>query len=768
MPGGLFPLEGDMERAEPGTMVPVAELPRFRADLIVKHQDTAEGSFFVVKDPRNGRFFRFREAEHLICRQLDGATSVDAIGKRIEEDLGKPLAARELEAFVQSLGRIGLLEAGRGTQGDPASSRQPWVRGSALYLRFKAFDPDRLLNRLAGRVGFFFTPHFLVLSALVIAWALSITVVSWDDISRDFGTLWRFDALAFAWLTVLSVTALHEFAHGMTCKHFGGEVHEMGFMLIYFQPAFYCNVSDAWLFPEKSKRLWVTFSGAYFEVFLWALATLTWRAAAPGTWVSFAALVIMATSGIKELFNLNPLIKLDGYYLLSDYLEIPNLRQKSVSHLRALLGRASGSAAKTAPATPRQRRIYVLYGLLAGAYSLWLLGYVVLAFGSYLMERYQAVGTALFGGFLVTLFRNSLRRVLSRITAPFRGILARMGSRRLRIVVASAFGLAVLLLGRMELKVSGEFTVLPIHNADVHAEVAGIIQDIPVEQGDAVEEGQVIAVLSDRDTSKELHQVRAQLLEKQANLAKLRAGPRPEEIELARSEVGKAEARLKHASNNRDRLEPLVRQEFVSQREVDDAAEQVAVLTKELEVARGGLRILQAGSRREEIDAAQAEVARLEVQERYLQEELGRLKVVSPVSGIVTTSNLKEKVGQHVEKGDLIAKVHELKTVRAEIAVPEKEIADVRPGQKVVLRARAYPGLKFEGKVISIAPIVTKHEERVEQRTVVVTTELENTSLLLKSEMTGNAKIFCGPQRILDLMTRKLAHYLRVEFWSYW
>src|SRR5438045_9659583 len=96
----------------------------------------------------------------------------------------------------------------------------------------------------------------------------------------------------------------------------------MGCALIFLQPAFYCNVSDGWLFPGKSKRLWVGFAGPYFELFLWSLAVLIWRATEPDTWINFVTLSVMATSGLKTLLNFSPLIKLDGYYLLSDYLEI--------------------------------------------------------------------------------------------------------------------------------------------------------------------------------------------------------------------------------------------------------------------------------------------------------------------------------------------------------------------------------------------------------------------------------------------------------------
>src|SRR5207245_5592705 len=181
-------------------------------------------------------------------------------------------------------------------------------------------------------------------------------------------------------LVMAVVTTLHESAHGLTCKRYGGEVREIGFLLIYLQPAFYCNVSDAWLFPEKSKRLWVTFAGAYFELFIWAMATLVWRVTETDTWPNHLALVVMAASGIASLFNLNPLIKLDGYYLLSDYLEVPNLRQRAFQyvgdHVRRLWG---APPRRTRDASPREKRIYLLYGLLALSSSVSLLG-VMLAF----------------------------------------------------------------------------------------------------------------------------------------------------------------------------------------------------------------------------------------------------------------------------------------------------------------------------------------------------------------------------------------------------
>ncbi|PYJ93176.1 MAG: hypothetical protein DME23_26485, partial [Verrucomicrobia bacterium] len=270
---------------------------------------------FVVKDPVRERFYRLPEEAHFIAEQLDGETPLDVVRRRTEEKFHTSLPAADLSAFVGSLNAAGLLDTGKNGNGKPRARR---VQGSPLYLRIRFFDPDRLFNYLVGKVRFFFTPLFLIISAVTILSAIYVAFANWEDAVQNVSRLFQYSAIPVILLVVFLVITMHEFAHGLTCKHFGGEVHELGFFLIYLQPALYCNVSDAWLFPEKSKRLWVGFAGPYFELFLWALATLAWRLTDAETGINYLALIVMTTSGVKTLLNFNPLIKLDGYYLLSD------------------------------------------------------------------------------------------------------------------------------------------------------------------------------------------------------------------------------------------------------------------------------------------------------------------------------------------------------------------------------------------------------------------------------------------------------------------
>ena len=809
-------------------MVLTYERPKLRSDLRVSPQGVAEGATFVVKDPATGRFFRLRQAEQFIAQQLDGSVPLDVIPQRFEQKFGAPLAPETLREFVEYLRRLGLLET-EGPRAEPRADPRRTFRGNLLYLRLKAFDPDRLLDRLVKKVGFFFTPSFLVFSAALIFFAFAIIIVNSGEIGRALINLYRFQILLVAWLTIFAVTTAHEFAHGLTCKRFGGEVHEMGGLLIYFQLAFYCNVSDTWLFPEKSKRLWVTFAGPYFEIFLWAVAVLTWRVTIPETWLSSLALVVIATSGIKLLINLNPLIKLDGYYLLSDYLEVPNLRQKSFSYLAARLGQLWGSATRgIEEGTRRERRIYLVYGLLAGAYSLWLLGFVVLQLGQFLVGQYQALGFILFTGLVALVCRHPLARATRKIPILFGPGMWGAGSlkRRAKTLALVAAAAVALFLFRTELTVSGEFKILPMHNADVRAEVEGIIESVHAEEGDVVAKGALIARLSARDSASELRKTEAEIGEKQAKLKMLVAGPRREEIALARDAVVTATTRVEHARNRyaeaermrvemrsrsaasvekaRERLsygqqlldmhQTLFQRELIARKQLIEAEESAAVRKKELEEAQAELKlvladdlaeprkvlavaekelleseaklnILLAGSRPEEVEATRAEVERLETQRRYRAEQLQLATVMSPIAGVVTTPKLREKVGRHVSKGDLIAEVQELRTVTVEIAIPEGEIGDVKVGQPVVVKARAYPERRFRGVVTAIGAAATKEDGR---SIVKVITVIDNAQNMLKAELTGNAKIRGDRQPLFDLMTRRLARYIRVEFWSWW
>jgi multidrug resistance efflux pump len=354
-----------------------------------------------------------------------------------------------------------------------------------------------------------------------------------------------------------------------------------------------------------------------------------------------------------------------------------------------------------------------------------------------------------------------------------------------KILLLAAVAAPILFLGKMELKVRGAFDVLPIHNADVRAEVEGIVEEICVDEGDVVRAGDVIARLSDRAVRAELRKTEAEIAQIRARLRMLEAGPTAEEVAVARATVAKMEDRLSYARNALTRDKALFEQKLLSRMDFEATEEQVASAENELNEARGRLQVLLRGTRPEEIDGTKAEIARLETQRRFLEEQMELSKVASPITGIVATPSLQLREMKHqlVTKGALIAKVYDCKTVTAQIVVSEKDIADVQAGRRVLLKARAYPDQLFQGTVTAIATTAQLNPASTSSastgappqsrgsgtpKMVRVTTEIENPSFLLKPEMTGQAKILCGQRRIFDLLTRRLARTLKVEFWSWW
>lgn len=739
-------------------------------DLVVSRQDNSEGVLYVIKDPSTERFFRFKEIENYIAQQCDGQTSKEIILLRAKEKFNVSLSQENIDQFIERLQRIGLLVDKN--SGATASKRKKWrLAGDIFYLRCPLFNPDHFFDRLLPKISFIFTPAFIVLCVGVIILAANITIINWNAVIYEFSNLLRLEFLMQSWLIMVGVVTLHEFAHGLTCKHFGGHVREIGFILIYFQPAFYCNVSDAWLFPKKAHRMWVTFAGAFFEIFLWAIATITWRLTDPATTINHFALVVTVTSAFKIFLNMNPLIKLDGYYLLCDWMDSPNLRQQATEYFNGRVKRFFGFDSATLPdVNPRLKRLFILYSFLSAIYIYWVLGKIGFWFGDFMTYHYQAWGFTIFAASAGILFRKPLGRVFSPVAWGVRSISGMVKvPNPVKWLIILAGLIAALFLIHMPLKISGHFTVLPQHNADVRAEAEGIIQEIYVNEGDEVKRKALIARLSDRDYTAELHKTKADIEAKEAELRLLEAGAKPEEIEIVKNQITKAQELLVFARNEVNRNQSLVNQNYISIAEFEDSKARATVREKELQDAQGKLKLLRAGNRQEELEAMKANIRSLQTHERFIKEQLAALEILSPIDGVVTTHKLREKIGENVKKGDLVAEVYAMKFVNVEIAVPENEIGEVRIGQKVILKARAYPQETFEGKVISIAPVATRSSEGwIADRTVLVTTLLDNSQGLLKPEMTGHGKIVCGDNRAIDLMTRRFVRYFRVEFWSWW
>src|SRR5204862_1896052 len=169
--------------------------------------------------------------------------------------------------------------------------------------KLASFNPERIFAWLVPRTTWAFTKSFHVVALLIIGSGLVINYQYLNDVKTSVFELFNLHGLLMAYFVTLSVVTLHEFAHGVTCCHYGGKVQEVGFMLIYFQPAFYCDVSDSWMLASRRERMWVTFAGGYFQLVLWGVCTMIWRITDPDTLINQIVLVVIVYSGIQTLVN---------------------------------------------------------------------------------------------------------------------------------------------------------------------------------------------------------------------------------------------------------------------------------------------------------------------------------------------------------------------------------------------------------------------------------------------------------------------------------
>jgi putative peptide zinc metalloprotease protein len=548
--------------------MPSTAFPRVRSNLryVRQVQDGVAG--YVVKDPLRLKYFRFGEVETWLMQQMDGTRSLAQVADLLREQKGVRASAEALDPFLRRLKELGLaertqeersvliLEAAR----DQRRSRLNAHGNTWLRMRFSFGDPDEFFNRVIERIRFFWSPGFVVLSAAMFVLYGLIVATHWAAFSQGVAMLYTpaeytLGLFLTLYVTFAAVAVIHEFGHGLACKHFGGEVHEIGAMLLYFSPAMFCNVNDAWTFENKAHRLWVTFAGGWIQLIVATGAAIVWVSTEPGTLVHQVALMTMVVGGgLVLVLNFNPLIPLDGYYALMDWLEVPNLRARSFEYVGAFLGRGILRLDTPLPkVTPRERRVFLIYGSLALLYTGLLLFFIGWWVAGYLIDGLGGWGWAIVLFAVWLLARKQARRAgrVARVGAA--GVLG--GSRSRRILGGGTLALVLLVLASVltpwSVRVEGRAVVEPQQRLWLRPADPGWVDRIVVAEGAAVQAGDVVAVL--RNPELELAHTRARsavvALERQAAAARASGNAmlmRQAEVRLAteRTQLGELERRV--------------------------------------------------------------------------------------------------------------------------------------------------------------------------------------------------------------------------------
>jgi putative peptide zinc metalloprotease protein len=501
--------------------------PKLRTDLRISEQTISGETSYVVKNFETNSYNRYGATEYSVLELCDGTRTAAEISDALtERHPDSPLSEAEVLEFLDSI-EPAMWERSVGEKNLAVLERIRDERkgrvdqSSVLYMSFKAWDPDKTLTKIDPYLSWMFTPGFVVFSIGVFIAACYLLASDWTRVQQDTSALYNFsDKSAYDiwmfWILLMILGGIHEFGHGLTCKHFGGEVHQMGFLLIYFTPAFYTDTTDILLFKRGSQRQWVIFAGIWIELVLCGLSGVVWYFSPVGSVTNDIAYKMMLLSGIQgALLNLNPLIKADGYYALSQFLNIDNLREESFAFLRAWAQKyLLRHDIDLPPASKRQRRIFFLFGASALVYSNTLLVVVIVFVKNVLVSK---LGDE--WGYLATLVviyffaRKGIQQALPTVRAWLRQKREDyMVWKMTRTQQAGALGLALLLLiPPVSSSVSSGLVLEPGASARVRAEVPGQVKSVYVKSGDTVKSGQLLAVLQNPEIAADADFLRHEL-----------------------------------------------------------------------------------------------------------------------------------------------------------------------------------------------------------------------------------------------------------------
>jgi putative peptide zinc metalloprotease protein len=644
---------------------------RKRGDLHVNRQVYQGQAWFVVKDPISLHYFRFRPEEYALLEMLDGQASLDSLKEQFEERFPpRRITVEELARFVSTLHRSGLVIGDRTGQGPQLFERRrqrkwkEWVAwiSNIMSLRFRGIDPDRMLEWLNPWLGWIFSPAAIAVFMAFALSALMLVLVNFDVFRSKLPEFHQFFASG-NWLYLaiaLGVTkVIHEFGHGLSCKYYGGECHEMGVMILVFTPCLYCDVSDSWMLPNKWKRAAIGAAGMYVEVIMAAIATYLWWNSHPGVFNQLCLDVMFVSSVSTILFNANPLLRYDGYYILSDVLEIPNLRQKANTILGRLASKwCLGIKQPEDPFLPQRKLGWFAFYAVASSLYGWFVSLSIFLFVWNVFKPYrlQVIGQLLAGMALWGLVIRPLQGMIKFLRVPGRrdevkavNVLTTAGVVSLVAAAIALIPLPQRVWCATELRPRGEETV--------YVSEAGRLEKLLVKPDEEVRRGQELAVLSSIELDLEIAELEGRVQQSESRLASLQRERFTDPS--AALEIGTVQETLKSA------VEQL-------ERKRKDRAELVLV------APRDGV-VLPAPDVPDRPDPS------------------GRL------AAWTGSALSKRNLGATFTPGTVLCMVGDRSKFEAVMVVDQGEVEFVKPGQTVDLKLDAFPSQTFSGTVEQLA-----------------------------------------------------------------
>ena len=389
-----------------------ALMPELRGHTEIHRHHYRGELWYVLQDRASGKHHRLTPASHFVIGMMNGRRSIDAIWHKAVEHLGDDAPTQD-----EIIGLLGQLHASDVLRCDVSPDALELFRrykkqrkmfwkqrfGSPLSVRIPFWDPDRFLRRTMSVVKPLFGWLGAVIWLTIVGIASVQAGIHWDALTGNFiDRALAPESLVATLLVYPFVKALHELGHAYAVRNWGGEVHELGVMFLVFMPVPYVDASAAWSFRDKRKRMLVGAAGILVEVFLASLALLVWLSVEPGG-VRTVAYSVMLIGGVSTvLFNGNPLLRFDGYHVLADAVEVPNLGNRSNKYLTYLLQRyvLGVRNAESPVSAPGERFWLPVYGISALIYRM----FIMLAIVLFVASKFFFIGILIAIWSVVTVF----------------------------------------------------------------------------------------------------------------------------------------------------------------------------------------------------------------------------------------------------------------------------------------------------------------------------------------------------------------------------
>lgn len=506
-------------------------VPKLDPRVIAKQQVENGKPTVLAKLPGADNFIRLEPPQWVLLRLFDGERSYAEISSQVAIRTGILYSEQDVYEFASFLQANTDLFYKSPLERNIALQQK--LRGQRLKRKRirKAIDfsdiaiadwpkADNFITWIYPHLRWFYTWWFTLLAVVMFI------AMTWMWLGR-FGTIWRDsfefynfttksggDLLEF-WVLFGAMAFFHESFHGLTCKHFGGNVEKMGFTLMYFAPSFYCDVTQVWIYGGKWERIATAIAGIWGDLIICFFATAVWWATAPGMATHYIAYKVMMVTGIGvSLLNLNPLIKLDGYYIFCELIGKPDFKETASSYLSGWTRRhLFGMPTEMEYVPRRQRPFYLLYAVLSATYGYALLTFLMVFTYNVLHAYSPAWAFAPAGLMGYWVFRDRIHSLGNFLKLLYldKNELLLSWLKPVRIACLGALVLLLLLLPVWSDFQGGSFVLEPALQASVHAPIRGRVSHVFVDEGQQVRPGQTLATLENLDLESELAKVRADL-----------------------------------------------------------------------------------------------------------------------------------------------------------------------------------------------------------------------------------------------------------------